>query len=110
MPIRYIKNASNVWNFLQSTWYKFISFLLYFILENPKSKSNQVGTDKQLPPLPHPTVEQTGQNFDVVLDEEQGYYLMGNESEDSQTFVLSVSISGIKDLISVSIFLRFHTL
>jgi len=39
----------------------------------------------------------------VVLDDEQGYYLMGLETADCQTFILSVSINGIKDLVHVCI-------
>ena len=69
------------------------------------SKSNHGKKEmrQQPPSQPYSPIKES-ENFDVVLDEEQGYYLMGRESDESQTFVLSVSISGIKDLISVRIF------
>lgn len=41
-------------------------------------------------------------NIDVVLDNDQGYYLIGPESSDCEIFVMSVSIGGAKNLIQVS--------
>ncbi|XP_057309454.1 centrosomal protein of 120 kDa-like [Hydractinia symbiolongicarpus] len=40
-------------------------------------------------------------NIDVVLDNDQGYYLIGPESSDCEIFVMSVSIGGAKNLIQV---------
>ena len=69
-----------------------------------KGNQNKKEIEQQLPSSRPYLPTREPDNFDVVLDEEQGYYLMGRESDESQTFVLSVSISGIKDLISVSVF------
>ena len=51
-----------------------------------------------------PHVEKQDSSLEVVLDHENGYYLIGQECNECKVFVLSVSIGGAKNLIKVVFF------
>lgn len=52
-------------------------------------------------PSPRLPVNENEDQLDVVLDEEQGYYLIGPENENCVIFSLAICIGGPRNLVKV---------